>query len=196
MIYISILLNYFVVPVRNPHSMYFVAVVCPGELDKKVRYFKEWMRDHHGSKVALRSPAHITLVPPFWSDLENENALLQDFMLFHSDLNPFEICLDGFSHFSNRVIFISILENESLQVLQLESVIHFHKYLTGIKAEDDRPFTPHVTIATRDLKPGDFKKAWEHFSKLKLREDFLASQVSLLKLESDGWKIVKNKPWK
>ena len=196
MIYISIVLNIVGVPVKNLHSMYFVAVVCPVEIEKKVHHLKVWMRDHYGSKVALRSPAHITLVPPFWLDQEKENTLLDDFMSFHSELTPFEISLDGFSHFSNRVIFVSLKENESLQHLQLESVIHFRKYLTGIKAEDDRPFTPHVTIANRDHKPGDFKKAWEHFARLKLEESFLSGQLSLLKLGNEGWKVVKEKPWK
>lgn len=46
-------------------SMYFVAVVCPDEINQKVLSFKHWMRDQFGCTVALKSPAHITLIPHF-----------------------------------------------------------------------------------------------------------------------------------
>lgn len=48
------------------HNMYFVAIVCPGQINEKVEQFKQWMKDRFGCVVAMKSPAHITLIPPFW----------------------------------------------------------------------------------------------------------------------------------
>ena len=46
--------------------MYFIAIVLPDELNKKVLKWKNFMHDKFGCKVGLKSPAHITFIPPFW----------------------------------------------------------------------------------------------------------------------------------
>ena len=46
-------------------QMYFNALVLPEQLDKKILTYKSWMADKYNCKVGLKSPAHITIVPPF-----------------------------------------------------------------------------------------------------------------------------------
>ena len=65
-------------------NMYFIALVAPEDINKQVLKWKHWMKERYRCEVALRSPAHITLVPPFWMkpDLENKLARsITDFSL-------------------------------------------------------------------------------------------------------------------
>ena len=163
-----------------PHNMYFVAILCPLPVNEKVLLFKNWMKEQFGCVVALKSPAHITLVPPFWLREANELLLLQSLQSFETTLDGLEIELDGFSHFGKRVLFVSVKENPALNELKSQVEGHFMKSFGASIQKDDRPFHPHITIANRDLKPSDFEKAWQHFNNRAFREIFPANSISSL----------------
>nr|WP_294907097.1 2'-5' RNA ligase family protein [uncultured Lacibacter sp.] len=172
------------------HSMYYIAVLCPHIIDKKIQEYKEWMRDMFGCTVALKSEAHITLIPPFWLEHKQEDDLINTLNSFHSPTAAFSVALNGFSHFSNRVIFIAVEENHQLGALRKATEDHFIIPFHNSIKPDDRPFHPHVTIANRDIKPGDFNKAWEHFAQKNYKAVFEASTISLLKLSPGKWQVI------
>ena len=172
------------------HSMYFLAVLCPPSIDEKVQAHKLWMRDRFGCTVALKSAAHITLIPPFWMETNSEELQIQTLTQFQTTIPAFQIQLKGFSHFSNRVLFVAVNENHQLGSLRKAVEDHFIQPFHGIIKPDDRPFHPHVTIANRDIKPGDFIKAWEHFKRLTFDERFDATSLSLLKLSPGKWNVI------
>jgi 2'-5' RNA ligase len=174
------------------HQMYYVAIVCPKKIDEKVFQLKEWMRKQFGCMVALKSPGHITLIPPFWMDEERENELIETLQQFKSNDKP-EIHLKDFSHFGDRVLFIHVNENEQLTQLKEQAETHFIQSFNGVIKKDERPFNPHVTIANRDVSPSTFVKAWAHFSKEKFEESFIAEEISVLKLNSGRWDVIAEK---
>lgn len=176
--------------------MYYVAIVCHAEVNEKVLQFKYWMKEKFGCVVALKSPAHITLIPPFWLEETREAALQQALQSFSTNGNQLEIRLEGFSHFNKRVLFILVKENLALEEIKKQTEKHFIQQFGEIIKTDDRPFHPHVTIANRDLKPFDFTKAWEHFSKKDFKETFRWVTISLLKLGSDKWNVIGEKKWR
>ncbi|MGZ3924768.1 MAG: hypothetical protein ACXVBJ_13435, partial [Flavisolibacter sp.] len=59
-------------------QMYFIAIVLPPRLNEKVLKYKTMMLEKYNCKVGLKSPAHITLVPPFWMEEEKEGRLVSD----------------------------------------------------------------------------------------------------------------------
>ena len=71
--------------------MYFIALVLPGELNEKVLHWKNFMHDRYDCKVGLKSPAHITLIPPFWMEESSETLLLADIDALAITLSPFII---------------------------------------------------------------------------------------------------------
>jgi 2'-5' RNA ligase len=172
------------------HSMFFIAVICPPEIDKKIQAYKLWMRDRFGCTAALKSPAHITLIPPFWLHNEKEQRLIDTVHCFQSQIQSFKIHLQQFSHFSNRVIFAAVQENHQLGSLRKAVEDHFIVPFHEDIKPDDRPFHPHVTIANRDIKPGDFNKAWEHFKRKSFDEQFEVKTISLLKLTPGKWNVI------
>ena len=59
-------------------QMYFIAIVLPQTLDEKIVKYKKWMAENYSCKVGLKSPAHITIAPPFWMNEELQQVLADD----------------------------------------------------------------------------------------------------------------------
>ena len=174
---------------ENAH-MYFVAVLCPKEIDKEISRFKKWMKEQFQCTVALRSPAHITLVKPFWIESNWEEYLVSTLAACETGATKFEMTLLGFSSFGKRVLFVDVVDTPELFELKKKVEDHFiHTFGDSLKREQ-MSFQPHVTIANRDLKPGDFDKAWAHFSKMKYGSSFTVEEISLLKLREGKWEVI------
>lgn len=177
------------------HHMYYIALVCPEEVDRKVLRHKHWLREHCGCVNALKSPAHLTLIPPFWLEEGKEEELVQALQSFTSDTGELVIAMNGFDHFGKKVLFIHVEENPTLQELKKQVEAHFLHSFGNIIKPDQRPFHPHITLATRDLKPSGFVKAWEHFDPLSFRETFNIGTLSLLRLGVGKWEILAQQAW-
>ena len=147
------------------------------------------MKDHFNCLVALRSPAHITLVPPFWM-IDNLESKLEDAIgQFSQHQVPFEINLENFAAFKPRVIYADVLSTPHLQTLHDQ----LHEYLIArdifpVKKGDS--FHPHVTIATRDLHKKAFYEAWETFKNKNYEGLCTITGVSLLKHNKKNWDVV------
>jgi len=174
-----------------PAKMYFLAILTPTEVNKKVLEWKYYMREHFGCVVAMRSPAHITLIPPFWMSEELESTLANEVQSFAVEQVPFKVELKDFDAFRPKVIFLHVKPSEKLEKLRssLETFL-LSKNNYPIKQEA-RPFHPHVTIANRDLLRKDFPEAFRHFQKMAYQQEFLAAEVSLLKHVSGEWTIAQ-----
>ena len=172
------------------HNMYYVAIVCPQQINEKIQQFKQWMKDRFGCVVAMKSPAHITLIPPFWFMLEREHELVGAIQSFINNSAPQKIELDGFSHFRKSVLFVQIVGNSSLGELKEQVEKYFYEKIGAFFKKEDRPFHPHITIANRDMKPAHFEEAWEHFSNKTFKEGFNSNSISLLKLNPARWNII------
>ncbi len=153
--------------------MYFIAIVLPQNLDEKILQYKKWMAEKYGCKVGLKSPAHITIAPPFWMNEELERTLVGDIEKISNETFSFDIITNSFSSFSPRTLFIAVEASEKLNGLKKLSDTFFRNTNYGMKIEN-RPFHPHITIATRDLRKKDFWEAWEYFKDKIFREEFIA----------------------
>lgn len=173
--------------------MYFVALVCPPAINKEVNRFKKYMKDQFQCIVAMRSPAHLTLVKPFWIEANWEEYLLGTLNACDVNITPFDVDLEGFSHFGKRVLYVDVKQNTQLNELKKRVEDHFIKTFGDSLRKELLSFQPHITIANRDLKPGDFEKAWEHFKTLKYEATFRAEKISLLKLVDGKWMVYSEK---
>lgn len=171
-------------------KMYFTAVVLPEDLNAEILVFKNLMLQRWGCKIALKSPAHITLIPPFWMDENLEGNLLHDLDVLCKDMEPFSITTAGFSAFKPRTIFIQPVLHEPLKKLK-EKTDAFCKTHTqyGAKA-DTRAFHPHITIATRDLHKSAFAEAWPQFEHQEYKKQFKPNGLSLLRHNTKNWDVV------
>ncbi|HEV7331664.1 MAG TPA: RNA 2',3'-cyclic phosphodiesterase [Flavisolibacter sp.] len=175
-------------------KMYFIAVVLPEHINEKILRYKKQMREVYGCKVGLKSPAHITIAPPFWMEEEKEQALVQDMESIATNVPLFTLTTANFSAFKPRTIFVAVEENEMLHQLKKQSDIFFRGKDYKIKIEN-RPFHPHITIATRDLHKKDFWEAWQQFEKDRFVETAAVTGLSLLKHNGQQWDVMFTAPF-
>ena len=170
--------------------MYFIAIVAPETINQQVLKWKLWMKEQYNCEVALRSPAHITLIPPFWMNGELETALLDSLNEFSKKENSFQIQLKDFSCFKPRVIYVDVLQNEQLNALKNKLLAFLLAKNKFPFTNDDHSFHPHVTIATRDLHKKAFYEAWEYFKEKKYKADWIANGISLLRHNKKNWDVI------
>ena len=171
-------------------NMYFIALVAPLEINIAILKWKNFFKEKFGCTVALKSPAHITLIPPFWMKEELETALISSITDFSATKNKFEVVLKDFAAFKPRVIYVDVLKNEALNDLGTslnKFILNQDKF--PVKKED-RPFHPHVTLATRDLHKKAFYEAWESFSIKKYESCWLVNGISLLRHNKKNWDVI------
>lgn len=171
-------------------NMYFIALVAPGKINSRVLKWKNFFKEHYGCTAALKSPAHITLIPPFWMKEALEADLINSINEFSSTKNKFEIIVKDFAAFIPRVIYVDVVKNEILNKLYgslADFIYAANKY--PVKKED-RPFHPHVTLATRDLYKKAFYEAMEIFSTKKYEASWLVTGISLLRHNKKNWDVI------
>jgi 2'-5' RNA ligase len=119
-----------------------------------------------------------------------ENDLINSIREFSISKPKFEITLQNFAAFSPKVIFVDVVKSEILNGLCrsfADFIINQNKF--PIKKED-RPFHPHVTLATRDLYKKAFQEAWDIFSKKKYEALWIVSGLSLLRHNKKNWDVI------
>ena len=169
--------------------MYFIAIILPPHLDEKILLFKKMMQENHGCKVGLKSPAHITIISPFWMEALKEAELKEDVKNIAKAVSPFTVSTDNFSAFAPRTLFVAVKESSRLNELKDAADNFFSAKDYGLKKEA-RPFHPHITIATRDLHKKDFTEAWAYFQNKMFEEGFDADGLSLLKHNGTKWEVI------
>ncbi|MEB3831756.1 2'-5' RNA ligase family protein [Phormidium sp. CCY1219] len=58
-----------------------------------------------------------------------------------------------------------------------------------------RPFSPHMTIAFKDLKRNHFKAGWKEFQPRPFDRQFTASHLTLLRHNGQRWTIYADYPF-
>lgn len=169
--------------------LYFIAVLAPQHINEYALLQKQYMLGQFQCKVALRSPAHITLIPPFNAPVSIEPVVNKELLAIASGLQPFEITVSDFDFFSPRVVFMNVQVSPELKSLKNNVEDRMLEIGLPIKTET-RPFHPHITIANRDLKKEDFPAAKKYFQQLKFKDQFIFENIVLLRSYPDGWKIV------
>lgn len=172
----------------NREKQYFIAIIPPSPVYEEAFGLKHYFREKYNSKASLNSPPHITLHMPFRWKEEKEGDLIAALSGFDPELRPFDLVLNDFDSFPPRVIFINVVENEHLALLQ-KRMRRFCKTRLNLFNADykDQAFHPHLTLAFRDLKKNMFREAWEEFSVRKFSASYLVREFHLLKHNGKEW---------
>ena len=148
------------------------------------------MLERFDCKVGLKSPAHITMVPPFWMEVEKEEVLFKDVHDLCCNNHPFVLNTINFSAFKPRTIFIDLKMGQKLIELKTKTDNFFRNNLKYQIKIDDRPFHPHITIATRDLHKKTFHEAWPLFENKKFLEEWTVEGLSVLRHNKKNWDVI------
>ena len=169
-------------------SPYFIALVPHHELREQIKVFKKEIEARFQAKHALKLPAHITLKIPFNIRKEEEPLLIRSLQELADRITLFDVELSGFDYFKSGVIFVKCADHAPIIEVhnKLEKV--FAQKL-GITNEDLSRFYPHITIASRDLSPEFFGKAWAEFKNREFHASFKAESLFLFKHNRKTWDV-------
>jgi 2'-5' RNA ligase len=168
--------------------IFFIGLLPGSEIQQEVTGFKNECAERFGARHALKSPPHITLIPPFRWRTDRLAALKETLALFAPEQEPFEVGLRNFNCFRPRVIYVAVAPNDSLSRLQRALQAELSKS-PGLPGGEGRRFHPHITIAHRDLAPEVFPAAWKWFSGREYWRNFKAVGLTLLRHDGGRWHI-------
>lgn len=165
-------------------SLYYLAVLPSTKVSDKVTSLKLFASANFHTHHALRSPPHVTLIPPIHLGEEHLTSLMQDLHSVAAQTWPFFLHFPGFGRFEERVIFLRVSPCIPLVALQLAL-----RDVMPPQKSSRRPFHPHMTIAHRDIAPNVFSSAFLHFLHIGFSEYSLINSFTLLKLVNHQWVV-------
>lgn len=174
-------------------NLYFIALIPKKELREQITAIKQDFANRFNSKHALKVFAHITLKAPFKLSPNAHEELLKWFSDLHILQTQFTVQLKNFGAFNNKrnpVVFVQPAVTKELLALQQQLIASFSSAFPALLHSVDREFSPHMTVAYRDLTPAMFKKAWEEYKTKSFDALFEADAVYLLQHDSKKWNIV------
>ena len=177
------------------HNLYFIAIVLPNELSRKVIQVQNEIAERFESSKALKVLPHITLKAPFGLPAFAHNHVLDWFSELLIDIQPFQLELENFGAFKNLkhpVIFIKPGANEALSILQKIIIQEFYRTFDDVEMNGtELIFKPHITVAYRDLQPEMFNKAWPEFKNREFSGLLHVNSFQLLKHDGKSWHIIQ-----
>jgi len=174
-------------------SLYFIAIIPPDPLKNQIQELKFQIAKSYATRKSLNSPPHITLIPPFHLAIQDEIKIMNQLEIFVKTVHSFMITIDGFGSFKPNVVYLKVENSASLKLL--------HKQIYEAFPTDDKPkdnmklFSPHITLAFRDLSPPMFQKARKYYTSKPFRASFDAENICLLKHNGKSWDILAAFPF-
>lgn len=171
---------------------YFIAVVPQGDLQDEATRVKEELKAVFGLKYALKSPAHVTLKMPFSWNEAKEADLIEMLGDFLKQKPRFALSFEDFGRFGKRVIFIKTKPNKELNALQSELVAYCKRELNLVKELSDSNYTPHMTVAFKDIKERIFDDYWQFIKSKNFKGKLDVKSISILKRLEGRWVVLSN----
>ena len=173
-------------------DLYFIAIVPPEPLRGTLSALKNQLAEKFHTHAALKSPPHITLHMPFRLMAGKCEALKQALNELAQEFSSFPIHLNGYRGFPPRVVFAHVEQSLELHLLFqriAQTMRGFQQFQADYKG---RGFTPHLTVAFRDLRPALYPEALAMVQQNPLAEQFVAEGFYLLHHDGQQWQMLQH----
>lgn len=167
-------------------TLYLLALLPPEPVFSETWALKQEVHRRTGSRNAVRLPPHITLLPPLSQDDEFEARATAALTAFAATQAAPAVGLHGFAWFGDRTLFVHVSEAAALKALHAALMAWCAAHLPEVKPET-RPFTPHLTLATRDLPAAQVPELRQLFAQRAYSASFVARQLTLFRHDGQQW---------
>lgn len=174
-------------------GLFMVAILPPEGIKQELEIIRTEFSKRFNVSAALRNPIHITLLPPFHLDEDQEATFIQFLEHFAATQKPANIKLDGYGTFpKNKVIFIRVTPDRSLKVLYFNLVSAFESGFSSVKVAklNKHSYRPHVTLGYRDLDKAVFEDAAAQYIDKQYSCNWKAEMIHLWKRSESKWDTV------
>ena len=178
---------------RSPLRL--IAVLPPEPLAAYVRAEQQRIADTWGPRHALRTPPHITVIPPIEIGEDLIGRLEEIAAQVARAHSAFTLRLRGFGAFAPKVLYVRPVRNEELEGLYLDWRHRLEEDLPGVlERYPDKPYRPHLTLAHRDMEEAQFNAVWAHYGEKRLDIAFKVKSFCILDHVRSGWVVRKEFP--
>lgn len=172
---------------KRSKALYFAALLPPDEILEEIRQLKQEIKEKVGASHALKLPAHITLLPPFWLETEREKEIFEALKSAAKKTEAFQVELSDFGRFGQRVIFVKVGTPDPVIKLYHKLVDATHKIIPFKEGS----LHPHMTLATRDLTKERFLKIWPQFQDRSFQKSFSVRSLYFFRHNGKTWDIYR-----
>ena len=172
---------------------YLVALVPPAPVREQVWQLKQELHQRTGSRNAIGLLPHITLVPPTRQPEVFATEAVEALHRFAATQASFFVGLQGFSWFDDRTLFVQVTAATALRQLQV-ALRHYCTHALPTIPLDARPFTPHMTLATRDLPPALVPELRHDFAARPYKATFQVTSFQLFRHDAHHWHTLETFP--
>jgi 2'-5' RNA ligase len=167
-------------------ALYLVALLPPEPVFSQTWALKQEVHSLTGSRNAVGLPPHITLLPPMRQAAGFEEECTASLAAFAAGEAAFEVALDGFAWFGDRTLFVRVSEEAALRAFHGRLLAWCASHLPQVHPES-RPYTPHLTLATRDLPPAQVPALRQLFASRSYSAAFMVAQLTLFRHDGGQW---------
>ena len=167
-------------------TLYLVALLPPEPVFSEIWAMKQEVQRLTGSRNAVHLPPHITLVPPLRQSAKFEGKCIAVLASFAKTQRVLSVGLNGFAWFGNRTLFVRVSEAAALQKLHEALTDWCAIHLPEVPVEQ-RPFTPHLTLVTRDLPPAQVPELRQLFAARAYVATFKGHNLTLFRHDGRQW---------
>ncbi|MGN1163413.1 MAG: 2'-5' RNA ligase family protein [Candidatus Ornithospirochaeta sp.] len=170
-------------PSFSDDKTHFIGVLLPLELERKAGEKRLWARKSYGCRSGHSTMPHITLVPPF-SSIRTTEEIVDEVKGIVAGDKAFVSSVDGYGTFGDRTLYMHVPQSEDWTILS----DHISR---GLKAMGEdvkiskKPFSPHITIANRDIPQGKIGEMLTLLSQDEVRESFSVEKIGVF--HRKGW---------
>lgn len=167
-------------------NLFLICLIPPATVIDDVDEIRKSISAEYNVFESLKRPAHITLYNPVKISNEQEKRffkVLED----ASYLNTFEQVLKNFKSFPPHTVYIDVEQNDGIMKLQTQIKTAL-KPLALIPAKEVTKFTPHLTIAFKDVKVPVYDLIMDAYRDKNFKRTFIVTGFSVYKHIDKKWR--------
>ena len=170
-------------------NRFFIALIPPQDIQDYAARVIQDLTNRYGTATA-KAPPHVTLQPPFMWQMATLSDLEQCLQNFVQTRSPVPVTLSGFGAFPPRVLYLNVLKTPELLSLQADLMNQLESQL-GITdpTTKQRGFSPHLTVASRNINKPIFKQAWSELQPQSIEFQFRSDRITLLLHDGQRWQV-------
>lgn len=171
-------------------NLFLICIIPPISIINDVDEIRNYISQKYKVYQSLKRPAHITLYNPVkLSSAEQENIFFKTLENTIFSRSYTQILIN-FGSFAEHTFYLNVEQNEDIMNLQAQIKKEL-KPLNLLQRKDIPKYTPHLTLAFKDLKPPIFGLISNEFKDKRFKRSFEVSSFSVYKYVGKRWQPYK-----
>ncbi|UKT64839.1 2'-5' RNA ligase family protein [Pedobacter mucosus] len=167
-------------------NLFLVCLIPPTSIIEDIDEIRNYISEKYNVHESLKRPAHITLYNPVRLTSAAQEKTFFDSLNDAAFAQPFNQVLMNFGSFAMHTFYLNVVQNDGIMNLQAQIKKEL-KPLKLLPELDNFKYTPHLTLAFKDLKPPVYELISADFKNKNFKRSFEVSGFSVYKHIEKRW---------